>query len=138
MNDLYKLYVRERAGLNMIKLIATQDSIGYSMQKASCLRDEIPQESMMMSRFQVLHNEVKLLHPMRSVAGENTLHNQLRSTESDIEEVYISNKRLKLMSLEKTSLYKKIEELKTYREALSDSIYKREWQDAIQTELKSL
>ena len=91
-----------------------------------------------MSRFQVLHKEVKLLHSMKSVAGENTLHNQLRPTESDIKEVYISNKRLKLMSLEKTSLYKKIEELKTYREALSDLIHKRGWQDAIQTELKSL
>ena len=62
---------------------------------------------------------------MKSVAGENTLHNQLRSTESDIKEIYISNKRLKLMSLEKTSLYKKIEELKTYRETLSDLIYER-------------
>ena len=92
----------------------------------------------MMSRFQVLHKEVKLLHPMRSVAGENTLCDQLRSTESDIEKVYILNKRLKLMSLEKTSLYKKIEELKTYREALSDLIHRRGWQDAIQTELKSL
>ena len=81
----------------------------------------------MMSRFQVLHNEVKLLHPIRSVAGGNTLCNQLRSTESDIEEIYILNKRLKLMSLEKTSLYKKIEELKIYREALSDLIYGRRW-----------
>ena len=80
-----------------------------------------------MSRFQVLCKGVKLLHPMRSVADENTLCNQLRSTESDIEEVYISNKRLKLMSLEKTSLYKKIEELKTYREALSDLIHERGW-----------
>ena len=62
---------------------------------------------------------------MRSVAGENTLHNQLRLTESDIEEVYVLNKRLKLMSLEKTSLYKKIEELKIYREALSDLIHER-------------
>ena len=92
----------------------------------------------MMSEFQVLCKEVKLLHSMRSVAGENTLCDQLRSTESDIEEVYILNKRLKLMSLEKTSSYKKIEELKTYREALSDPIYERGWQDAIQTELKSL
>ena len=48
----------------------------------SCLRDEISQESIMMSKFQVLHNEVKLLHPIESVAGENTLHDQLRSTES--------------------------------------------------------
>ena len=56
----------------------------------------------------------------------------------EIEEVYISNKRLKLMSLEKTSSYEKIEELKTYREALSDLIHGRKWQDAIQTELKSL
>ena len=64
---------------------------------------------------------------MESVAGENTLCDQLRSTESDIEEVYVSNKRLKLMSLEKTSLYKKIEELKTYREALFDLIHEREW-----------
>ena len=80
-----------------------------------------------MSRFQVSHKEVKLLHPMRSVAGGNTLHDQLRSTESDIKEVYIPNKRLKLMSLEKTSLYKKIEELKTYREALSDPIHERGW-----------
>ena len=80
----------------------------------------------MMSRFQVLHKGVKLLHPMKSVAGENTLHDQLRLTESDIKEVYISNKRLKLMSLEKTDLYKKIEELKTYREALSDLIHERE------------
>ena len=78
-----------------------------------------------MSRFQVLHNEVKLFHSMRSVAGGNTLHDQLRSTESDIKEVYILNKRLKLMSLEKTSLYEKIEELKTYTEALSDPIHKR-------------
>ena len=74
MDDLYKSYVRERAGLNVIKLIATQDLIGYSMQKASCLRDEISQESMTMSEFQVLHNEVKLLHSIESVAGENTLH----------------------------------------------------------------
>ena len=79
-----------------------------------------------MSRFQVLHKGVKLLHSMRSVAGENTLHNQLRPIELDIKEVYISNKRLKLMSLEKTGLYKKIEESKTYREALSDLIHKRE------------
>ena len=79
-----------------------------------------------MSRFQVLHKEMKLLHPMRSVAGENTLCNQLRPTESDIEEVYILNKRLKLMSLEKTDLYKKIEELKTYRETLTDLIHERE------------
>ena len=92
----------------------------------------------MMSRFQVLHKEVKLLHSIRSVAGGNTLCDQLRPTELDIKEIYISNKRLKLMSLEKTSLYKKIEELKTYREALSDLIYERGWQDAIQTELKSL
>ena len=125
MDDLYTLYVRERAGLNVIKLVATQDLIGYSTQKVSCLRDEIPQESMVMSEFQVSHNEVKLLHPMRSVAGGNTLHDQLRPTESDIKEVYVSNKRLKLMSLEKTSLYKKIEELKTYREALSDLIHER-------------
>ena len=62
---------------------------------------------------------------MRSVAGENTLCDQLKPTESDIKEVYISNKRLKLMSLEKTSSYKKIEELKIYREALSDLIYER-------------
>ena len=73
MNDSYKPYVRERAGLNVIKLVATQDSIGYSTQKASCLRDEISQESMVMSEFQVLHNGVKLLHSMGSVAGENTL-----------------------------------------------------------------
>ena len=78
-----------------------------------------------MSEFQVLCKGVKLLHSMRSVAGENTLHDQLRSTESDIEEVYVLNKRLKLMSLEKTSLYKKIEELKIYREALSDLIHGR-------------
>ena len=103
-----------------------------------CLRDEIPQESIVMSRFQVLHKGVKLLHSIISVAGENTLCNQLRSTESDIEEVYVLNKRLKLMSLEKISLYKKIEELKTYREALSDLIYERRWQNAIQTELESL
>ena len=127
MNNLYTPYMREKAGLNMIKLVATQDPIGYSRQKASCLRDEVPQESMMMSEFQVLHKGVKLLHPMRSVVGENTLHDQLRLTVLDIEEVYISNKRLKLMSLEKTSSYKKIEELKTYREALSDPIYKRGW-----------
>ena len=131
VDDLYTPYMRERAGLNMIKLVATQDPIGYSIQKASCLRDEIPQESMTMSRFQVLCNGVKLLHPIGSVAGGNTLHDQLRPTESDIEEVYISNKRLKLMSLEKTSLYEKIEELKTYREALSDLIHERGWQDAI-------
>ena len=81
----------------------------------------------MMSRFQVLCKEVKLLHSIRSVAGENTLCDQLRPTESDIKEVYILNKRLKLMSLEKASLYKKIEELKTYREALSDSIHERGW-----------
>ena len=81
----------------------------------------------MMSRFQVLHKGVKLLHSMRSVAGENTLHNQLRSTESDIEEVYILNKRLKLMSLEKTDLYKKIEESKIYNKALSDLIHGRGW-----------
>ena len=80
-----------------------------------------------MSRFQVLHKEVKLLHSIELVAGENTLCDQLRSTELDIEEVYVSNKRFKLMSLEKISLYKKIEELKIYREALSDLIYKREW-----------
>ena len=127
MDDLYKSYVRERAGLNVIKLVATQDLIGYSTQKVSCLRDKISQESMMMSEFQVLHKGVKLLHPMKSVAGGNTLCDQLRSTESDIKEVYISNKRLKLMSLEKTGLYKKIEELKTYREALSDLIYGRGW-----------
>ena len=95
------------------------------MQKASCLRNEVPQESMMMSRFQVLHKEVKLLHSIRSVTGENTLCNQLRLTELDIKEVYISNKRLKLMSLEKTSSYKKIEELKTYREALFDLIHEK-------------
>ena len=80
----------------------------------------------MMSRFQVLCKEVKLLHSMKSVAGKNTLHDQLRSTESDIKEVYISNKRFKLMSLEKISLYKKIEELKIYRKALSDLIHRRE------------
>ena len=74
MDDLYKPYIRERAGLNMIKLVATQDPIGYSTQKVSCLRDEISQESMMMSRFQVLRKGVKLLHPMRLVAGGNTLH----------------------------------------------------------------
>ena len=51
VDDLYKPYVRERAGLNVTKLVATQDLIGYSMQKASCLRDEVPQESMAMSRF---------------------------------------------------------------------------------------
>ena len=138
MDDLYKPYVREIAGLSVIKSVATQDSIGCSTQKVLCLRDEVSQESIMMSRFQVLHNGVKLLHPMRSVAGGNTLHDQLRSTESDIEEVYISNKRLKLMSLENTSLYEKIEELKTYKEALSDPIHRRGWQDTIQTELKSL
>ena len=80
-----------------------------------------------MSRFQVLHKEVKLLHPIKSVAGENTLYNQLRPTESDIKEVYVLNKRLKLMSLEKAGLYEKIEELKTYKEALSDSIHGRGW-----------
>ena len=104
----------------------------------SCLRDEVPQESMAMSRFQVSHKGVKLLHSMESVAGGNTLHDQLRPTESDIKEVYIPNKRLKLMSLEKTSSYEKIEELKTYREALSDPIHGRGWRDAIQTELESL
>ena len=131
VDDPYKLYMRERAGLNMIKLVATQDLIDYSTQKALCLRDEIPQESIVMSEFQVLHKGVNLLHPMRSVAGENTLCDQLRPTESDIKEVYISNKRLKLMSLEKTDSYKKIEELKTYREALSDLIHERGWRDAI-------
>ena len=125
MDNLYTPYMRERADLNMIKLVATQDPIGYSTQKVSCLRDEVPQESIMMSEFQVLHKGVKLLHPMRSVVSENTLHNQLRLTVLDIEEVYISNKRLKLMSLEKTSLYEKIEELKTYREALSDLVHER-------------
>ena len=125
VDDSYKLYMRERAGLNMIKLVATQDLIGYSIQKVSCLRDEISQESMMMSEFQVLHNGVKLLHSIESVADGNTLCDQLKSTESDIKEVYILNKRLKLMSLEKISLYKKIEELKTYREALSDFIHER-------------
>ena len=80
-----------------------------------------------MSRFQVLCKEVKLLHSIKSVAGENTLCDQLRSTESDIEEVYILNKRLKLMSLEKTNLYEKIEELKIYREALFDLIYEKRW-----------
>ena len=64
---------------------------------------------------------------MRSVVGGNTLCNQLRLTVLDIEEVYVSNKRLKLMSLEKTSSYKKIKELKTYKEALSDPIYGRGW-----------
>ena len=125
MDDLYKPYVREIAGLSVIKSVATQDSIGCSMQKVSCLRDKVSQESMMMSRFQVLHKEVKLLHPIESVADGNTLHDQLRSIELDIKEVYILNKRLKLMSLEKTSLYKKIKELKTYREALFDLIYGR-------------
>ena len=127
MDDLYAPYVRERAGLNMIKLVATQDLIGYGIQKASCLRDEVSQESMTMSRFQVLHKEVKLLHSMRLVAGGNTLCDQLRLTESDIKEVYVLNKRLKLMSLEKTSSYEKIEESKTYREALSDLIHERGW-----------
>ena len=127
VDDLYKPYIRERAGLNVIKLVATQDPIDYSTQKVSCLRDEVPQESIMMSRFHILHKEVQLLHPMKSVAGGNTLHDQLRSTESDIEEVYVLNKRLKLMSLEKTGLYEKIEELKTYREALSDLIHERGW-----------
>ena len=70
---------------------------------------------------------MKLLHSIESVAGENTLCNQLRSTESDIKEVYVLNKRLKLMSLKKASLYKKTEELKTYREVLSDLIHEREW-----------
>ena len=125
VNDLYKSYMREIAGLSVIKSVATQDSIGCSTQKMLYLRDKVSQESIMMSRFQVLCKEVKLLHSMRSVAGGNTLHNQLRLIESDIKEVYILNKRLKLMSLEKTDLYKKIEELKTYREALSDLIYKR-------------
>ena len=74
VDDLYALYMRERAGLNVIKLVVTQDLIGYSIQKVSCLRDEVSQESMMMSRFQVLHKGVKLLHPIKSVAGENTLH----------------------------------------------------------------
>ena len=64
---------------------------------------------------------------MRSVAGENTLHDQLRPTKLDIEEIYISNKRLKLMKLEKGTLYKKIEESKTYKEALSDSIHRMGW-----------
>ena len=68
-----------------------------------------------------------LLHSIELVADGNTLHDQLRSTELDIEEVYISNKRLKLMKLEKGALYKKIEELKTYKEALSDSIHRRGW-----------
>ena len=79
----------------------------------------------MMSRFQVLCNEVKLLHSMESVAGENTLCDQLRLTKSDIEEVYVLNKRLKLMSLEKTGSYEKIEESKIYKEALSDPIHER-------------
>ena len=127
MNDPYEPYVREIAGLSVIKLVATQDSIGCSTQKVSCLRDEIPQESMTMSEFQVLYKGVKLLHSMRSVAGGNTLHDQLRPTESDIKEVYVLNKRLKLMSLEKISSYEKIEELKTYREALSDLIHERKW-----------
>ena len=127
MNDLYTLYVRERAGLNTFKLEATQYSASYSTQKVSCMQDKSSQDGVIMSEFQVLHKEVKLLHPIKSVAGGNTLCNQLRSTESDIKEVYVLNKRLKLMSLEKTSLYEKIEELKTYREALSDLIYKREW-----------
>ena len=41
VNDLYKPYVREIAGLSVTKLIATQDSIGCSTQKASYLRDKI-------------------------------------------------------------------------------------------------
>ena len=65
--------MRERAGLNVIKLIATQDLIGYSIQKVLCLRDEVPQESITMSEFQVLHKGVKLLHSIKSVLGENTL-----------------------------------------------------------------
>ena len=70
---------------------------------------------------------MNLLHSIGLVAGGNTLCDQLRPTELDIKEVYISNKRLKLMKLEKGTSYKKIEELKTYKEVLSDSIHERKW-----------
>ena len=75
---------------------------------------------------------------MGSVAGGNTVRDQLRPTELDIKEVYVPNKRFKLMKLEQSALYKKIEEPKTYTEALSDPIHGRGWRDAIQTELENL
>ena len=40
VDDLYIPHVRERAGLNVPKLKATQYSAGYSMQKASCMQDK--------------------------------------------------------------------------------------------------
>ena len=75
---------------------------------------------------------------MGSVAGGNTVRDQLRPTELDIKEVYILNKRFKLTKLEQSASYKKIEEPKTYTEALSDPIHGRGWRDAIQTELENL
>ena len=137
-DDLYAPHVRERAGLNTSKLEATQYPTGYGTQKASCLRGKGSQQSMAMSGFQVSRNRVDLLHPMGSVAGGNTVLDQLRPIELDIEEVYVPNKRFKLMKLEQSVLYKKIEEPKTYTEALSDPIHGRGWRDAIQTELENL
>ena len=78
------------------------------------------------------------MHLMGSVAGGNTVLDQLRPTELDIKEVYVPNKMFKLMKLEQSTLYKKIKELKTYTEALSDPIHGRGWRDTIQTELESL
>ena len=69
---------------------------------------------MTMSEFQKTHNWVNFLHSMRSVAGKNTVLNQLRLTELNTEKIYILNKRFKLMKLEQSALYKKIKELKIY------------------------
>ena len=67
--------MRERADLNVPKLKATQYSAGYSIQKVLCMQGKNSQDGVTMSRFQVLYKGVKLLHSMRSVAGENTLYN---------------------------------------------------------------
>ena len=51
VNDLYTPYVRERAGLNTLKLKATQYSASYSMQKVSCMQDKNSQDGVTMSEF---------------------------------------------------------------------------------------
>ena len=132
-DDPYVLDVREIAGLSTYESRATQKSEGYGTQKVSYM-----QKGTTMSGFQKTRNRVNLLHPMGSVASGNPVRDQLRPIELDIEEVYIPNKRLKLMELKKRALYNKTEEPKTYKEALSDPIHGRGWQDAIQNELESL
>ena len=150
-HEPYGLDVRETAGLTVCESRATQETEGYGTQEAPYMRETVgrtvcgsraTRKDTVMSGFQKTRKRSKPLHSMGPIVeGECPLIGQLRLEDTEVlyeEEVYIPNKKLKLMKLKSVTSYEKIVEPKTYEEAVSDPIHGRCWKDAIQTELESL